>query len=301
MTIVVRGKLEIRAKTTSSKNKDVRLACLIDVNRTMPERTIRFKINSHHMREKKKKSIKNMNSLSSSTLSSHGTPNSSSSSSSSPATTTTYQCMLPAHPSRKKAMKIMQYITKEYTTFVHSPFQQHIKITPNLLLDSRIDSITKNNVARLAYRIKLSKNPATDWSRCMITNMKVVALFPESLPKGCKLLCKPKATFHENERILTWNIDDNYFLKNKKKMKKIYLDAMFTYHPSHNGEEVVTSLDAGNEEMLQPRLTITFQVKSKGRDDENGGTNTSIMFSSAKESAKIKATVRKKMLVTIRM
>jgi hypothetical protein len=299
VTIVVRGKLEIRAKTTSSKDRAVCLACLVDVGRAMPERTIRFKVNSHHMHEKKSPLssavIVSTSSSISPGLSSNN--NSSNSSSNNNNSTTTYQCMIPAHPSRKKAMKIMQYVTKEYTSFVH-PLLQHLKITPNLLLDRRIDSITKENAARLAYRIKISKNPAADWSRFTISNIKVVAVFPAALPKGCKLLCKPKATFNESDLTLTWNVDEG--MVNKYKIKNIYLDAMFTHQPA-GGEPLSASLDAGNEEEVRPRLTVVFQVKSKGRGDYYGGTNTSVIFHPAKHSSKLKATMKGKMLVTIRL
>ena len=63
---------------------------------------------------------------------------------------------------------------------------------------------------------------------------------------------------------------------------------MFTHQPA-GGEPLSASLDAGNEEEVRPRLTVVFQVKSKGRGDYYGGTNTSVIFHPAKHSSKLKA------------
>ena len=67
----------------------------------------------------------------------------------------TYQCLIPAHirhPSKKKAIKVLQYVTKEHKTFI-SPLQQHMKITPNVLVDQRLEPTTNTNVTRIAYRV----------------------------------------------------------------------------------------------------------------------------------------------------
>ena len=85
--------------------------------------------------------------------------------------------------------------------------QQHLKITPNLLIDYRIDPITNKKVTRVAYRIKITKNPAINWHQLNVLKLKITAVFDSTkLSNGCKLLCKPKATFIEKEKTLTWNV-----------------------------------------------------------------------------------------------
>ena len=277
--VVVRGKLEVRAKTFASKDKNVRLACCIHVNKKMPNNAIKFKVNGRHMREKKDKRPRNASSARGG-----GSAALSSSSSSS----SMYQCLVPGHPSKKQAVKILQYVTKEFHSFVH-PLQQHLKISPNILLDNRIDTNTNENVTRVAYRIKITKNPAFDWNRFEITKLKIVALFAASkLPQGCKLLCKPKASYAEKKKTLTWNVAT----VKKTKMK---VEAMFTLPSSFKEYEGMPA------EQIKPKLMVQFQIGCKNVHENSGevndgSTSTSIAIESATIDAVVKGTVRKKLL-----
>jgi len=269
VSIVVRGKLEVRAKTMASKDKNVRLVFMLHVDKTMPPQTMKFKVNAHHMREK----------FNTQQLSLANSENSTSIKS-------TYQCMIPAHPSKKKAIKIMQYVTKEHHTFV-APLQQHVKITPNVLVDERIETATNTKMTRIAFRVKITKNPAIDWRQLDIQKMTVVAMFSSHLPRGCKLLCKPKASFIEHDRTLTWNVGSI-------KKTKMYVDAMFTI-PTSNSFENMTA------EKIKPKLTVRFQVvRKKNSTSDDGSTNTVISILSAKKNAVVKGTVKQKLLIKLK-
>jgi hypothetical protein len=293
LTVVVRGKLEVRAKTLASKDKNVRLACFIHVNKVMPMKSIKFKVNGHHMREKNT-NLNSSSSPSSSPASSAAAiaaiaANAASSSFSS---SSMYQCVVPGHPSNKKAIKIMQYVTKEYRNKFIQPLQQHLKITPNILIDYRIDPSTNESIIRVAYRIKITKNPAIDWRLMDVQKIKFVAVFKKSkLPNKCKLLCKPKATFMEKDKTLTWKISTI----NKK---KTYLDAMFTIPSSYK------ELNDASTENIKPELMVQFQVvcKSPNKNNDNnksindGGTNTNITIQPAKLHANVKGSMQRKLL-----
>ena len=141
----------------------------------------------------------------------------------------------------------------------------------------------------MAYRIKITKNPAFDWNRFEITKLKIVALFAASkLPQGCKLLCKPKASYVEKKKTLTWNVAT----VKKTKMK---VEAMFTL-PS-----LFKEYEGMPAEQIKPKLTVQFQIRCKNVHENSGevndgSTSTSIAIESAKTDAVMKGTVRKKLL-----
>ena len=85
----------------------------------------------------------------------------------------------------------------------------------------------------------MSKNPTT-------------AVFSSRLPRGCKLLCKPIASFVEKNRTLTWTIGDI----NKS---KIYLDAMFTIPTT----EAIDGTTSENIRKTKINSTISSREKKK--------------------------------------
>ena len=135
----------------------------------------------------------------------------------------------------------------------------------------------------------MSKNPTTDWHHLNISKLIVTAVFSSRLPRGCKLLCKPIASFVEKNRTLTWTIGDI----NKS---KIYLDAMFTIPTTE-------AIDGTTSENMKPKLTVQFQVvrkKNASSSIEDGSTNTMVTIEPAKQISVVKGTVRKKLLIKLK-
>ena len=146
----IRGKLEIRAKVRPGSsqailsNPNVRGAFLLHLKSQFAMASLKH--DSHYIRRKSSENgatssadrilLKSSNSNNiGGTSSEH-----------------LYQCLLPAHPSRKQAIKVLQFALKPQRTF-DSPLVQHVKVSPSVMVD------TNEGLNRVAFRLKLTSNP----------------------------------------------------------------------------------------------------------------------------------------------
>ena len=159
--ISTRGKLEIRAKARDDadqaslkKDINVRGAFLLHLKSRCP--LVSLKHDKHYIREKSEKLPKtaSASSLRDSYKAHHS-----------------YQCLIPAHPSRKHAIKVLQYVTESHQSFI-LPMVQHIKASPSIMVDNN------KGIHRVALRIKLTSNPALQ-NNSSLSSVVILAKFPK--------------------------------------------------------------------------------------------------------------------------
>ena len=163
----IRGKLEIRAKvkpgsdSAISNNPNIRGAFLLHLDSSFP--LLSLKHDSHYIR--RKSSGKGAKKSADQIL----LKSSSSSNLSVTMVNHLYQCLLPAHPSRKQAIKVLQFVVKPQRSF-NTPLVQHIKVSPSIMIDS-----TKG-LNRVAVRLKLTSNPSLP-SKTILSRVVISAKF----------------------------------------------------------------------------------------------------------------------------
>ena len=165
--VSVRGSLEIRAKLRHSSspaamnNLNVRGAFLLHLKSKFPLSSLKH--DNHYVRKKK-------TGAGGVTNADHSLPKSSSASNTREISVKhSYQCLMPAHPSRKQATKVLRFMVQPQRSFI-SPLVQHIKASPSIMADSN------KGIHRVALRLKLTSNPALP-SNAILSRVVISAKF----------------------------------------------------------------------------------------------------------------------------
>ena len=167
--VSVRGSLEIRAKLRpgsnpgAMKNLNVRGAFLLHLNSKFALSSLKH--DNHYIRKK------NANNGATASGDRSLSKSSSASNMREVAVKHSYQCLMPAHPSRKQATKVLRFMVQPQRSFV-SPLVQHIKASPSVMVDSN------KGVHRVALRLKLTSNPSLP-SNAVLLRVVISAKFSD--------------------------------------------------------------------------------------------------------------------------
>ena len=243
-SVWVRGKLEMRAKALLPHDGTPRAAFFLRI--TPPGRFQSFRSDRHYLRPMSGGKYDE------------------------PSRARMFQCLLPAHAERKKAVHVLQYARPKTNGF-RAPLVQHVKIARSIRVDEH------DSCLRIAVRFKVTVNPRLP---APLENAVFRAHFPH-IAGDAQMQTKPKASWNPNQHTITWRVAK---LGEGMKLRLNVLFSLRTY-------------DSMTRERVQgqPRVILSYSAPSSSKQAPQ------IQVRPVKPGSQIRTIIKQRLGFTYRM